>query len=410
MDQPIAIDPYSTLPDQLVLRELLQNSEGQESTPETIQKLHALNDPSHAAFDPTVFQFWETHHLRVQLPAIVRKYLLEPYIAWAQGAARFPTDVVMVTHLLLYLTTSIPSAIWLHCYHFTWVHGLLHWVLHVWYTGTYTLMKHQYIHLNGILAPSYRWVDWLFPYILDPLLGHTWHSYYYHHVKHHHVEGNGPDDLSSTMWYDRDSPLDFACYVGRFFFLIWLELPLYFWRRGKRAYAVQAAFWELSNYLFLYLLWRYGNARAAFCVFFLPLLTLRLGLMAGNWGQHAFVDPQDPTSDFRSSITLIDVSSNRFCFNDGYHTSHHLHPRRHWRDHPQALLKDRSRYTDEQALVFCNIDYLMLTIRLLRKDYEYIAKCMVPIGTLQTAMTLQERVAMLRERTRRFPVHCMRRK
>jgi hypothetical protein len=214
----------------------------------------------------------------------------------------------MVTHLLIYFGMSIPSAIWLHCYHFNWIHGLLHWILHVWFAGTYTLMKHQYVHMNGVLAPKYRVFDRLFPYLVDPLVGHTWNSYYYHHVKHHHVEGNGPADLNSTMWYDRDSITDFACYVGRFFFLIWLDLPLYFLRTGKRKYALKTALWEGSNYFFIYLMWRYVNPRAAFCVFILPLLTLRLGLMAGNWGQHAFVDPDDPASDFRSSITLIDVA------------------------------------------------------------------------------------------------------
>ncbi len=40
----------------------------------------------------------------------------------------------------------------------------------------------------------------------------------------------------------------------------------------------------------------------------LPFALLRLGLMAGNWGQHAFVDDEDPDSDYRSSITTIDVT------------------------------------------------------------------------------------------------------
>jgi hypothetical protein len=30
--------------------------------------------------------------------------------------------------------------------------------------------------------------------------------------------------------------------------------------------------------------------------------------MVGNWGQHAFVDNEEPDSDYRSSITLIDVA------------------------------------------------------------------------------------------------------
>ena len=43
-------------------------------------------------------------------------------------------------------------------------------------------------------------------------------------------------------------------------------------------------------------------------------------MMMGNWGQHAFVDEDAPDSDLRSSITVIDVPSNRLSFNDGYHT------------------------------------------------------------------------------------------
>ena len=36
----------------------------------------------------------------------------------------------------------------------------------------------------------------------------------------HHVENNLPDDLSSTMRYQRDSFLHFLVYFGRFFFFI----------------------------------------------------------------------------------------------------------------------------------------------------------------------------------------------
>ncbi|KAJ5373910.1 Fatty acid desaturase type 1 [Penicillium concentricum] len=334
----LPVDPQLTLPDLLVIKELLrQNAQENEysTSKDTIQKLKSLNDTSDPEFDPTVFQFWETCLLRERLPLPIRQHLLEPYIRWVQGIVRFPTDVVMVTHLLLYLTTSVPSALWLYCYHFNWIHGLLHWIVHM-----------------------------------------------------HHVEGNWPRDLNSTMWCDRDSIADFARYVGRFFFPISLDLPVYLLRRSQYYTSFKTAFWELSNYLAIALLFRYGQAQVTRCVFLLPLWTLRAGLMAGNWGQHAFVDPNDPLSDFRSSITLIDVASNRFCFHDGYHTSHHLHPRRHWREHPVALLQDQERYSDERALVFQNLDYLMLTVKLFRKNYAHLARCMLPIGAEQRSMTL----------------------
>jgi hypothetical protein len=176
-----------------------------------------------------------------------------------------------------------------------------------YYMGAYTLLKHQHIHMRGVLSKNYAFVDRLFPYILDPMMGHTWNSYYYHHVKHHHVEGNGPNDLSSTIRYQRDSVWDFAQYVGRFYFLIWLDLPMYFLRTRKPNLALQAGGCEVGNYIFLYMMYNFVNARATAFVFLIPLAFMRLALMTGNWGQHAFVDEVEPDSDFRSSITLIDV-------------------------------------------------------------------------------------------------------
>jgi hypothetical protein len=93
--------------------------------------------------------------------------------------------------------------------------------------------------------------------------------------------------------------------------------------------------------------------------------------------------------------------SNRYCYNDGYHTSHHLNPLRHWRDHPVAFLSQKKQYSDEHALVFYNIDYMMLTINLLRKNYDHVARCLVPMGA-QMKLTHDERVAMLKRKTRKF--------
>lgn len=365
---------------------------------EVLNHMVALNDISSSAFVPTVFHSWDVEDFAA-LPQLGQS-MLQTYIVWAKTVVRNETDVVMVTHLLVYLFTSIPSAVYLYC-HFHWIHGILHTIVHVWYAGSYTLMMHQHIHMGGVLARRYWWLDSLFPYITDPLMGHTWNSYYYHHVKHHHVEGNGPDDLSSTIRYQRDSVWDFAKYVARFFFLIWLELPVYFLRKRKARQALKAGGSDLGSYLFVYLMASKVNIAATVFVFVLPLIVMRLGLMAGNWGQHAFVDDTDPGSDYRSSITLIDVASNRYCFNDGYHTSHHLNPRRHWRNHPISFLRQKHIYAQEAALVFHNIDYLGITLKLLQKDYRHLARCLVPIGD-QIGMTLAEIEALLETKTRRF--------
>lgn len=51
--------------------------------------------------------------------------------------------------------------------------------------------------------------------------------------------------------------------------------------------------------------------------------------------------------------------------------------------------------------MFYNIDYFWMTISLLRKNYEHLAKCLVPMGE-QMGLSLEERVEMLKRKTRRF--------
>ncbi|KAL9468996.1 hypothetical protein ACSS6W_010690 [Trichoderma asperelloides] len=363
-----------------------------------IALLKSLGNPNDAHFEPTIFV--SIDDLPNRLPKSVNNLVLQPFVRWARKTARYDTDVVMIVHLILYFTTSVPSAILLFR-NFNLIHGCIHAVMQVYYVGTYTLMMHQHIHQRGILSKKYALFDKLFPYITDPLMGHTWNSYFYHHVKHHHIEGNGPDDLSSTIRYQRDDIFHFLHYVGRFFFLVWLDLPLYFMQKRRWGLALRAAGWEFGTYFFYYSMATFVNKSATIFVYIIPFLLMRLGLMAGNWGQHAFVDPDEPDSDYRSSITLVDVASNRFCFNDGYHTSHHLNPLRHWRDHPISFLEQRKTYGKEGAILFHNIDFLMITYRLMVKDYETLAKCMVPLGA-QADLTMEGRIKYLKSLTRKF--------
>ncbi|KAK4992413.1 hypothetical protein LTR50_001172 [Elasticomyces elasticus] len=361
-----------------------------------IECIRALNDEMSPDFQPTVFTTWDEK----DLPPALRNYLIKPYVRFARHVVRRPTDVVFLTHILTYLAVSVPSACWLF-YRFTWYHGICHLVWTGYCCGPFTLMLHNHIHNNGVLSKKFALIDRAFPYILEPLMGHTWDSYYYHHVKHHHVEGNGPDDLSSTVRYQRDELVDFLHYVGRFMLFVWVELPLYFIRKRKYKLALKSGITELFNYACIYMLATRVDFRATLFAVILPLILMRIGMMVGNWGQHALVDEVEPDSDFRSSITLVDVASNRFCFNDGYHTAHHLNPRRHWRDQPLHFLQAKEQYRDGRALIFQNIDYIMMTVKLIQKDYMHLAGCLVPIGE-QVHMSKKEIAEMLRTKTKRF--------
>lgn len=59
------------------------------------------------------------------------------------------------------------------------------------------------------------------------------------------------------------------------------------------------------------------------------------------------------------------------------------------------------QYVEGRALVFQNIDYIMMTVTLLRKDYMHLASCLVPIGD-QVGMSQTEIAEMLRTKTKRF--------
>ena len=65
------------------------------------------------------------------------------------------------------------------------------------------------------------------------------------------------------------------------------------------------------------------------------------------------------------------------------------------------FLESKAAYRDGRALVFHNIDYLMMTLKLVQKDYAHLARCLVPLGE-QVDMSMEERAEMLRSKTRRF--------
>ena len=68
---------------------------------------------------------------------------------------------------------------------------------------------------------------------------------------------------------------------------------------------------------------------------------------------------------------------------------------------PISFLEQKQTYAREGALVFHNIDFLMISLRLLRKDYEHLAKCLVPMGR-QIDLTMEGRIALLKKLTRKF--------
>ena len=289
-----------------------------------------------------------------------------------------------------------------------YIPGVFHWWLAVAYLlvnglgflDRFILMLHNTSH-RTLFKPRYQILNKYIPWVLGPFFGETPETYFAHHVGMHHFESNLPEDLSTTMPYQRDRFTHFLHYYGTFMGRGLYDLGRYLGRKGRvkirdRLYLGELSFVAVAAAL-LFLNWK-----ATLVVFVGPMIVVRFLMMAGNWGQHAFVDPATPESSYRNSITSLGKRYNRRCFNDGYHIGHHVKATRHWTEMPADFEANRKRYAQERAIVFDEgIDHFMVWLLLMMKQYKVLARHYV---TLDGDRPSDEAiVALLKSRTR--PIH-----
>jgi len=275
----------------------------------------------------------------------------------------------------------------------------------VFFVGPYILMLHNTSH-RRLFNRRFGFMNHYIPWVLGPLFGESPETYFAHHVGMHHPENNLEDDLSSTMKYQRDSFLDFMRYFLRFFFLALPDLATYFVRTKRPGLARRAVGGELLFFAAAGAL-AYVSWQGSLVVLVAPFVMARFGMMAGNWGQHAFIDAATPESCYRNSITCINCTYNRRCFNDGYHIGHHIKQTRHWTEMPPDFLANKQTYYDERAIVFEGIDFFMVWLFLMLKRYDWLAKRYVHLGPESERKSLAEIEALLRERTRQIPARVL---
>ncbi len=299
--------------------------------------------------------------------------------------------------VILSASLIIPAALYLYWPgRFVWWLAPGYWL--VWafvFLDRVTLMLHCTSH-RTLFSRRVHWMNAYVPWILGPFYGQTPNTYFAHHIAMHHVEDNLSEDLSSTMRYRRDRFSDWLRYFARFFFLTIVLLPIYLYRKGRRGLAWAAlsgevGFWSVVAGLACW------NPAATVVVFLVPVLVVRALMMAGNWGQHAFIDPRDPANDYRSSITCINCRYNARCFNDGYHIVHHLRPGQHWTELPAEFETRREVYGKQDAVVFEGIDFFTVWLYLMLGRRDALAKAFVRLPGAPARSDAQV-VAFLNER------------
>ncbi len=268
----------------------------------------------------------------------------------------------------------------------------------VYFLGPFTLMLHNTSH-RMLFKKEYKIWNSYIPWIIGPFMGQSPETYFSHHIGMHHAENNLRDDKSCTMYYQRDRFVDFCKYFGVFLFAGGIELYQYFKTKNRKDFIKKIVRGELS-FLFVSILLCFYSWKASLVVFILPFIIVRFAMMAGNWGQHAFIDANDPGNSYRNSITSINSIYNRRCFNDGYHIGHHLRPHMHWTDMPKDFLKNKDKYVENKAIVFEKMDFQEVWLWLMLKRYDILARKFVNINNHYQSE--EEIIAFLKERTQKI--------
>lgn len=261
----------------------------------------------------------------------------------------------------------------------------------LFYAARYGLMLHANGH-RPIFKRNLSFLSYYVPWALGPFLGHTPTSFSAHHMKMHHIENNMHDDNSTTITYERDNFLHFLHYWARFFFFGHIHLVRYLLLRGRTKTARSFVLGELA-WLGIVIAASLVNWAAALVVFVVPMLMMRWFMMAGNWGQHAFVDLSDPDNPFKNSTNLTNTKYNHKAYNDGYHIVHHLKPGLHWSEMPLYYADNVDEFAEQDALVFDGInDNQAIWMALMKKNYDHLAERMVDFK----GRTHEEKVAHLK--------------
>ncbi len=285
---------------------------------------------------------------------------------------------------------------------YIWYVAPVYWVVLAFgVLDRFILMLHCTSH-RALFKKQHAWMNQIIPWGIGPFMGETPETYFAHHMGMHHPENNLPEDLSSTMKYQRDSFAHWLVYYTDFLFFGLARLVGYHARKGNPKMLMRTVVGELS-FLAVALGLCAVNWRASASVFLIPLVIVRLLMMAGNWGQHAFVDASDPGNPYKNSITCINSRYNRRAFNDGYHIHHHVKARTHWTELPTEFRDNIETYGREDAIVFEGVDFFMVWVFLMLGMWETLAKRFVRLPGAP-ARTDAEAIEFMKSRVKRIDV------
>lgn len=212
----------------------------------------------------------------------------------------------------------------------------------------------------------------------------------------HHSEDNvAPNDMSSTMDYDRSSKWNHFKYMFRYVSHGFLELP-YRLAQMKKWNLVAVCVAGCSAFAFVMVYTAKVSPLASLFVFWLPWVICSFALMQGNFKEHIFVDPDDYGNNYKSTVTCINAPSNALTFNTGYHVEHHEEPGLPWYQLPELFLKNMDKHAANDSFVFSGIGTMEVGTMVLREQFDKLADYYINIG--QPKRTKEELIVEFKRR------------
>ena len=310
-----------------------------------------------------------------------KEYYFKPPLilfCWIAPCIKDERDFPIFYMLFNVVVMTLPAAMFV----FAWeshLLGFIYWIMNTaLFQERFLIGLHYYSH-RGLFKNKI--MNTMVPLVVSPFFGMPSGMYYLHHVIMHHSENNlNQWDLSSTEPFQRDKITHFLFYWLRFVFAVWIELPLYAWKRSRYIETLSVVcfvfvYWVLMAILFLV------NPCGTFWVFLFPLAFNSFLLMLGNWSQHLFVDPDNPRSNYHLTYNVINDECNQRSFNDGYHIEHHVNSKRHWSELPSNFKQSLATYAKEDAIVFENLNPIKVGIFVFLEKYNVLAKHLVQFRT-----------------------------
>lgn len=280
------------------------------------------------------------------------------------------------------------------------------WLYHVITYGPYfiifsqvaTLIHKEGHEAKGMFKEPFGILNNFFGRFLSFFYGHVPEGYPMGHMRIHHKHDNAPEDVTSTVYFNRSQAARFMIYLVEFmFYWTGISVAHYHFKKGKMKEFRKMALGMLAYYGMITAVMIYSPF-FGFAYMLLPLLSSIIFLAAINYTWHAWTDPSEPKNIYKNSITVLNGHYN--VYNEDYHVEHHKRPQTHWEEYPINYEKHREEYASNRAIIFDNTQAFEIFFWLLFGAYDKMADHMVD---LNGDMTTEDKIALLKQRLQ--PIH-----